>query len=70
MALSPERMAQAKDEAREFVEYSLFVTATLLGVPLEEVSSTMAIPVQVEDFLYNSYLSLNRQAAVLEALNG
>lgn len=70
MALSPERLEQAKLEAREFVEYSLFVTATLLGVPLDEVSSTLPIPVSEDDLLYNSYVSLKRQAAVLETLNG
>lgn len=70
MALSPERLEQAKLEAREFVEYSLFVTATLLGVPLDEVASTLPIPVSEDDLLYNSYVSLKRQAAVLEGLNG
>lgn len=70
MALSPEKLNQAKDEARNFVEYSLFVTATMLGLTLEEVSSALEIPVPEDHLLYNAYASLKRQAAVLEALNG
>lgn len=70
MALSPERLNQAKEEARKFVEYSLFVTATLLGISLEDVSSDLPIPVAEDDLLYNAYLSLKRQAAILEAING
>lgn len=70
MALSEERLTEAKNEARNFVEYSLFVTATMLGVPLDEVSSTYVVPVAEDDFLYNAYVSLKRQAAVLESLDG
>lgn len=70
MALTQARIDQAKAEAREFVEYSIFATATLLNVDLEDVSSTMDIPVSADDLMYNAYVGLKRQAAVLESLNG
>lgn len=68
MALTAEKIEQAKKEAIEFLEYSIYVTAILVGAALDEVSSTMTIPVAETHKDYMSYVSLKEQATVLEGL--
>ena len=69
MALTEEQIARAKTEAREFLEYSLFTIGVSLGVMPDDISSSMTIPVGENDPEYWSYVSLVRQATILERLD-
>jgi hypothetical protein len=69
MALSAEIVAQAKSEAGDFLEYSIYVLCTVLSVDVETASSAMDIPVEESDPSYFNYLSLKRQLAALEAID-
>ena len=68
MALSPEKIALAKEEAQDFLEYSIYVLSLTLMVDLETANSSMEIPVAADDPDYTNYVSLKRQLAALEAL--
>lgn len=69
MAFTAEQIARATEDAREFLEYSVLTIAVTLGVLPEEISSQMAIPVGESDPQYLSYVSLIRQAAILEQMS-
>ena len=68
MALTSEQIQTAKEDAREFLEYSIYRIALTLGVLPDEISSTMTIPVEENDPSYISYQTLIRQVVILEAL--
>lgn len=68
MALTTERLEQAKAEAREFLEYSVFKIGLTLGLLPEEISSSMQIPVGEDHPTYVSYQSLIAQASILEQM--
>lgn len=69
MALSSEDVLRAKEEAREFLEYSIFTLATLLSVDIESLSSDFTIPVMPEHNEYIFYESLKKQVQILEGLD-
>lgn len=68
MALSAAQIAQAKSEAQDFLEYSIFVLCTFLEVDPETATSAMEVPVTEEDPNYYNYVSLKRQLSAFEAL--
>jgi hypothetical protein len=68
MALTAEQVSRARTEAREFLEYSIFTIGLSLGILPEDISSSMTIPVGENDPEYWSYVSLIRQASILEQL--
>lgn len=68
MALTAEQIAQAKEEAREFLEYSVFKIGLTLGLLPEEISSSMEIPVDESHPTFASYKSLISQASILEQM--
>lgn len=68
MALSAENIAFAKEEAQDFLEYSIYVLCTFLEVDIATASSAMEIPVAESDPNYYNYVSLKRQLSALEAL--
>lgn len=68
MALSAAQIASAKDEAREFLEYSIYALCVMLGVNVAEVDSTYVIPVDSSDETHVLHLALQRQVQALEAL--
>jgi len=68
MALSPAIIAQAKSEAQDFLEYSIFVLCTFLEVDTQSATSAMEIPVPEGDPNYYNYVSLKRQLSAFEAL--
>ena len=68
MALSPERIEQAKQEAIRYLEYSTYTICLALGVDPEEASSSMTIPVPESSHLYMAYSCLVSQLSVLEGL--
>jgi len=68
MALTAEQIAEAKREAIEFLEYSIYTVTLLVGMVAEEVSGSMVIPVDENHPSYPSYVALKEQAAVLEGL--
>jgi hypothetical protein len=68
MALSEKDILRSKEEARDFLEYSIFTLATLLGVDIADVSGDMIIPVSTDHHEYVYYESLKKQASILEGL--
>jgi hypothetical protein len=68
MALSEAIVNQAKEEARDFLEYSIYVLCTFLEVDIETVTSAIEIPVAEGDPDYYNYVSLKRQLSAFEAL--
>lgn len=68
MALSAEQTAKAQTEAREFLEYSILVLASILGVSLEAIDSEYVVPVAEGDEYYEGHLALSRQIAALALL--
>ena len=68
MALSPQIIEQAKSEARDFLEYSIYVLCMALEVDIETASSSIEIPVPEADPAYYNYVSLKRQLSALEAI--
>jgi len=68
MSLTSEVVAQAKLEAQDFLEYSIYILCSFLEVDVETASSDMVIPVTEEDLNYSNYLSLKRQLSALESL--
>lgn len=69
MALSESEISRAKDEAREFLEYSIFTLATLMAVDLDELSGSFEIPVPEGHHEYVFYESLKKQVQILEGLD-
>lgn len=68
MALSAAQIASAKDEAREFLEYSIYALCVMLGVAIADVDSSYVVPVDSGDETYVLHLALKRQVQALEAL--
>ena len=68
MALSEPEIERAMEEAREFLEYSIFTLGILMGVNFDELSSGMEIPVQPDHYEYPLYESLKKQVTILEGL--
>jgi hypothetical protein len=68
MALSEAIVNQAKEEARDFLEYSIYVLCTFLEVDIETTTSAIEIPVAEDDPNYYNYVSLKRQLSALEAI--
>jgi hypothetical protein len=67
MALSEQKLQQAKDEAKRYLEYSTFVCAILLGVDPD----TIEYPYVVEDGVVMDlpiHQSLSAQVSALEKL--
>jgi hypothetical protein len=56
MALSPEQLAQAKAEATQILEYSIYTLAFTLGVEDDDLEADMVNPVD---------LSINENSALL-----
>lgn len=69
MALSAEKIQKAKDEARQYLEYSIYVLAIMLAVDVESLSSDFEIPVEESDSTYGAYSSLLKQVRALEAIS-
>jgi hypothetical protein len=69
MALSAEKIAQAKSKAKDYVEYSLYVLALLLNVDLEEIDENSTNPIDPANVeTYNAYECLLMQAKVYISL--
>lgn len=68
MALSEAIVNQAKEEARDFLEYSIYVLCTFLEVDIETATSAIEIPVAESHPDYYNYVSLKRQLSALEAI--
>lgn len=68
MALTAEQIAKAQEEAREFLEYSVFKIGLTLGLLPEDISGSMIVPVEEGHPEYASYQSLIRQALILEQM--
>lgn len=74
ISLSPEKLAAAKAEAKELLEYSIFVTAATLAVDIESIDGEYANPhVRVDganNDLFEAHESLRAQIAAFNLLNG
>jgi len=68
MALTAAQLTDAKAEARQYLEYSIQVLAMTLGVPVADLSSSMANPLDAENVDYDAFASLIAQLEALEAL--
>ena len=68
MALTEAQVTAAKADAKEFLEYSIHVLCSTLGVDTADVSSSYAIPVAESDITYSAHQAIVRQATALEAL--
>lgn len=69
MALSAEKLAEAKQEAVDLLEYSITVLASSLGVNLNSLSHPYVHDAQEGDTNYDSHEALKKQVANLAALN-
>jgi hypothetical protein len=69
MALTAAQISEAKAEARDFLEYSIYVLCITLDVNPDDVTGTMTIPVSADHADYSNWQALTRQAAALESLN-
>ena len=75
MALSPERIAQAKAEAEVFLEHSIVMLASVLGVNLDEVEGEYVNPLTPSDNEtsnrdYHNHERLRRQIDAVNMLRG
>jgi len=68
MALSAEQVAKAQTEAREFLECSILVLASILGVSVDTIGDEYVVPVTEDDEYYEGHLALSRQVAALALL--
>lgn len=68
MALSPQQVEKAKADARELLEYSVYVLSVMLAVDVSSLSGDFAIPVPEGDASYHAYECLVRQVRALELL--
>lgn len=73
ITLTQGKLDQAKAEAKELLEYSIFVTAATLAVDLDEIDGSYTNPYAYEEGsnneLYYAHESLSRQIAALVALS-
>lgn len=70
--LSAERLAEAKSEARDLLEYSIYTLCLLLGVDIALIEDSYDIPFAPTDHNvvdYNNHASLKHQVAALTKLN-
>lgn len=68
MALTAAQLADAKAEAREYLEYSIQVLALTLGASVADLSSSMTNPLDAENVDHDAFASLIAQVEALEAL--
>lgn len=68
MALSPQQIEKAKADARELLEYSVYVLSAMLAVDVNSLTSEFVIPVAESDASYHAYECLVRQVRALEML--
>jgi hypothetical protein len=68
MALTAEQTAKAQAEAREFLEYSILVLCSALGVSVSGLGDTYEVPVPEGDEYYEAHVALSRQVAALALL--
>lgn len=62
MALSAENVAKAKGKAIEYLEYSIYVLAMLLGVDLDEIDENSTNPIDPANTeTYHAYENLLMQ---------
>jgi len=66
MPLSAEKINEAKDEARRYLEYTTFVLACILGVDTDELEHPYTAPGDGSSDDHSEHLSL---AAQVEALS-
>lgn len=71
ISLTTEELAKAKAEAKELLEYSIFVTAATLAVDLEAIDGEYLNPFSKDESgaLWESHESLRLQIAALNKLN-
>lgn len=70
--LSAERLAQAKEEARDLLEYSIYILCMTYGVDIESIGDSYDIPFALTEYNgtdYNNHVSLQKQVAALTRLN-
>jgi hypothetical protein len=75
MALSPERIAQAKAEAELFLEHSIVMLASVLGVDLDEIEGEYINPLaqsenETANRDYYNHERLRRQIDAINVLRG
>lgn len=68
MIITEERMQEAKEEAIEFLEYSVLSLCYALGVGIDGLTSEYEIPVGNGSPDYRAYESLLKQVKILESL--
>lgn len=72
ISLSPEQIAKAKAEAKELLEYSIFVTAATLAVDLEAVDGEYENPFtegeSVDNSLFWAHESLRLQIQAFNSI--
>jgi hypothetical protein len=70
--LSAERLAEAKAEAKDLLEYSIYTICVLLDVDIASIGDSYDIPFALTDHNatdYNNHASLKQQVAALTKLN-
>jgi len=68
MALTEEQSAKARQKAKEYLEIGITSLAISLGEDPDDVSSSMAIPVDESDPRHRAYLSLVDMASAMEKI--
>jgi hypothetical protein len=72
LLLSAERIAEAKAEAQDLLEYSIYTLCVLLGVDIALIEGSYDIPFALTDANatdYNNHASLKQQVDALTKLN-
>lgn len=69
MALSPQKLAEAKQEAKDLLEYSITVICSVLGVDESSISGPYTHSVPESDILFSSHEALKKQVENLIALS-
>jgi len=70
--LSAERLIEAKAEATDLLEYSIYTLCALLGIDIASIGDSYDIPFALTDDNatdYNNHASLKKQIAALTKLN-
>jgi len=69
MSLSPQKLAEAKQEAKDLLEYSITVICSVLGVDVSSISGSYTHSVPESDISFSSHESLRKQVENLIALS-
>lgn len=66
--MNEENLAKAKIKAQNYLELAILSLSIALGEDPEDISSSMDIPVAMDDPNYQAYVSLRKMLVALERI--